>query len=111
MPDRDTVYAWLGKYTEFSDNYARAREDRADWRSDRIDDYVRRMISGEIDANTCRVAIDAEKWQAGKEKPRRYGDKLELSGDKENPLSVVLDAGKSLDAKLDRIIARRVGGS
>jgi len=109
MPTRETLYCWLRDKPDFADKYGRAREERADWRSDRIDDIVGKMIDGEIDANVARVAIDAEKWQAGKEKPKRYGDKLELSGDRENPLSLVIEAGKSLDAKLERLIGRRIG--
>ena len=107
FPSRDTVYAWLQKYPDFSDNYARAREDRADVRSDRIDGYVLQLLDGKIDANQARVAIDAEKWQAGKEKPKRYGDSIKLSGDPENPLTVVNEIGRSLDTKLDRLIGRR----
>lgn len=107
VPSREAIYTWLREKSEFSDKYARAREDRADWRSDRIDDIVRRMIDGEIDANVARVAIDAEKWQAGKEKPKGYGDKITVGGDAESPLAVVMEAGKTLDAKLDRLIARK----
>jgi hypothetical protein len=90
MPSRETLYAWLAEKTDFSDNYARAREDRADWRSDRIDDYVRQMLAGEIDPAAARVAIDAEKWQAGKEKPKRYGEfqRTELSTADDKPLKM-----------------------
>ena len=36
-----------------------------------------------------RLRVDARKWVAAKLKPRTYGDKLELSGDPENPLRQV----------------------
>lgn len=39
------------------------------------------MVEGKIDPQTARVAIDAEKWQMGKEQPKRYSDKLQISGD------------------------------
>ena len=35
--------------------------------------------------------IDARKWVAAKLKPRKYGDKVQLSGDAENPLKVEAD--------------------
>ncbi len=89
MPSRETVYKWMREQPAFADNYARSREDRADWRSDRIDNYIKMMMAGEIDSNQCRVAIDAEKWQAGKEKPKRYGDKIAIGGDAEaGPLTI-----------------------
>lgn len=80
FPSRETVYAWLRQYPEFSDKYARARELRSDVRADRIDSYVRAMLTRSLTPEQCRVAIDAEKWQAGKENPRRYGDRLAVGG-------------------------------
>jgi hypothetical protein len=79
MPAHSTVIQWMLDDATFSEDYARARDARADARSDRIDGYVVKMLKGEIDPQQCRVAIDAEKWQAGKEQPKRYGDKLDLN--------------------------------
>ena len=77
MPDRVTVYRWLRIHESFRINYACAREDRADWRADRIDKICAKVEAGELDANAARVIIDAEKWQAGKERPKFYGDRIE----------------------------------
>ena len=79
MPAQSTVYKWLLEHTKFSEKYARARATRADTRSDRIDDYCRDVVSGTLEPNAAKVIIDAEKWQAGREAPRRYGDKLDLN--------------------------------
>ena len=66
--------------------YARAREARADLRSERIDGYVTDMIAGKLAPDAARVAIQAEQWQAGKEQPRRYGDKIaHVGGGPEDP--------------------------
>ena len=35
-----------------------------------------------------RLQIDTRKWLLSKLAPKRYGDKLELSGDAENPLMI-----------------------
>ena len=76
-PARDTVYKWLQAHPAFADQYAHAREDRADHRFDRIDDVIVDMRAGTIDSNQARVEIDVIKWQAGKEKPKVYGDKIQ----------------------------------
>lgn len=73
-----TMFDWLAKHPEFAERYASARELRADSRSDRIDDVCDKVATGEIDPAAARVIIDAEKWQAGKERPARYGDKLAI---------------------------------
>ena len=87
MPKRSTIYQWLAKHQEFAEMYARAQEDRADYFADEI---VEIADQEGIDPNDKRVRIDARKWTAAKLRPRRYGDKLELSGDKENPVQVVV---------------------
>lgn len=79
FPPRWKIYEWFRENPDFADNYARAREDRADWRAARIDDITAKLLDAAIDPGAARVAIDAEKWQAGKEKPKVYGDKQEIA--------------------------------
>ena len=79
IPPRRHVYEWLKENQEFADNYARAREDRADWRASRIDEVVAQMLNAQVEPNAARVAIDAYKWQAGKEKPKVYADRTNLA--------------------------------
>ena len=87
MPSEMIVYQWRAKHPEFAKNYARAREARAESRSDRIDHYVEMVKTGELDPNSARVMIDAEKWQAGKEQPKKFGDKVEVDTPKDGGLA------------------------
>ena len=104
MPARSTVFKWLAENKTFSDMYVRAREEQADAIFDEIleiaddgrNDWMERR--GEEDAGwvtngeniqRARLRIDARKWMAGKLRPRKYGEKLELSGDADSPLQVV----------------------
>lgn len=91
FPSKDTVYKWLRKHPEFADEYATARARRADARSDRIDEIKERCLNGKITSDVARVVIDAEKWQAGKENAKKYGDRVALAGDDESPLRVMSD--------------------
>lgn len=81
MPSKDTVFNWLMDDESFSDQYARARECRADARAEYIDELCDEVKAGTLEANAARVIVDAQKWQAGKENSKRYGDKLNLDGD------------------------------
>ena len=38
------------------------------------------VIEGKLDPQAARVIFDAERWQAGKENPKRYSEKLDLNG-------------------------------
>lgn len=110
MPTMTTIMRWLGKETEefdaFRAQYARAREIRADARFERIDCVLTDMRAGVVDAQQARVEIDAIKWQAGREKPKVYGDAMTLKGDKDNPLRVTT----TKDLSDDDLAALATGG-
>ena len=102
MPSKATVFNWLSSNKGFLDNYTRAREAQADTLFDQILDI---SDDGQNDTYTdadgnirtdqeviarSRLRVDARKWMAGKLRPKKYGEKLELSGDAENPLAVAV---------------------
>ena len=81
LPCRAAVYTWLNAQHDsfdknFLDNYVRARKDSADVHAERVLDVGLRLLEGEYDANSARVAIDAFKWTAGKMRPNKYGDRI-----------------------------------
>tara|TARA_R110000822_G_scaffold122986_3_gene257308 strand:- start:1435 stop:1851 length:417 start_codon:yes stop_codon:yes gene_type:complete len=78
MPSSRTIYNWFGKYDEFVQQYARAKEDSADSRADQIEEIGDKVLTGEYDPAAARVAIDAFKWTSGKHKPKKYGDKQQI---------------------------------
>jgi len=76
-PGQETLYRWLKEKSEFREKYSVARALRAHARSDRIDEYVRRLLRGDLDPAAANVAITAERWQAGRESPKAFGDRLD----------------------------------
>lgn len=102
MPVASTVFKWMREHTEFSKQYARAKEESADaLLEDMLD------IADETDSDNVQVArlrVDVRKWAASKLKPKKYGDKLqqELSGPdgKELPQSITISVvSPSTDTK------------
>lgn len=98
QPSYRAVMTWLTKHESFAQKYARARVDSADSVADEIKDIANRVLNGQVDPQAARVAIDALKWDAGRKKPKVYGDRLELAGDQSAPLTVQVvrlgDVGK-----------------
>jgi hypothetical protein len=94
MPAISTVMGWLfdGNHDGFSEQYARAREAQAEVRADEIVDIADDTSGdfaadkdGKLAANSehiqrSRLRVDARKWIAAKLLPKRYGDKIDLSG-------------------------------
>lgn len=84
MPSRPIVYEWLNpnhpKYdVDFLNNYVQAREDSADIDVDKMEQIVADVLDGTIDPAQARAAADILKWTAGRKKPKKYGDKLDLT--------------------------------
>jgi hypothetical protein len=102
MPAVSSVYLWLLKNKVFSDLYARAREDQSDTLADQImeiGDETPMMVITDEDGkvtkrmdpagiNRNRLRVDARKWIAAKLKPRKYGDRQILAGDKDAPVEI-----------------------
>ncbi len=56
-----------------------------------------------------RLRVDTRKWAAGKMAPKRYGDKLQHTGDGGGPIRVRPDLSKLTDKELnalERILGR-----
>lgn len=92
MPGQATVYEWLIAHKEFAEQYARAREDQADFyaeeiiqiaddgRNDTYFDDNGEQTNHDVIARS-RLRVDARKWYASKLAPKKYGDKVMHSGD------------------------------
>jgi len=115
MPSKATVFKWLGQNASFVDKYARAREAQADALFDDIlsiaddgrNDWMERR--GEEDAGwvangenirRAQLRIDARKWMAGKLRPKKYGEKLDIDG------TLTHEAGDSIKALMDAVNGR-----
>ena len=119
MPDRTTVYDWLIRHPTFANQYTRAREEQADTLADEIiaiadeqpeivavvDKKTGELIEHKLDnafLQWQKNRIDARKWTAMKLKPKKYGDKLALAGDADNPLKTetTIQAGELFNSIL-----------
>jgi len=103
MPAISTVMLWLTQDDKqsFSEQYAHAREAAADALADDIQDISDGVLKKKYDPQAARVAMDGKKWIASKLKPKKYGDKLDVTGD-----TTVTHKFKDLDdEQLDAAIA------
>jgi transposase-like protein len=90
MPAPATIYKWLSQHTEFSEQYAKAREEQADNMADEIisladeqpptiRDREGEAVGVRMDSAFVawqRLRIDSRKWVASKLKPKKYGEKV-----------------------------------
>ena len=83
MPSCSTVFLWLANNKAFSEQYEKAVESRADAM---IEDMLEFADDTTENPQRSRLQIDTRKWIASKLKARKYGDKLEVSGDPDRPM-------------------------
>jgi hypothetical protein len=68
-------YSRLNKDLELERSYALAQEARAELMVDQILD----IADNDEDANRARNKIQARQWIASKQRPKKYGDRIELN--------------------------------
>ena len=93
MPAMSTIFKWLSERKEFSEQYVRAREAQADYLAEEIIeisddssfDTIKDEETGNVRQNTefvnrSRLRVDTRKWLMARIAPKKYGDKLAVTG-------------------------------
>lgn len=66
------------KDSKLADDYARARASGADYEFEGMQDLESQVLSGKLDPQAFRVAMDARKWRLARKSPKKYGDRSTL---------------------------------
>jgi len=92
---KQTFLDWVDKDPELSGQYAQARADMIDCLADEIieiaDEELIPTGDGKIDSAMVqkqKLRMEGRKWSLSKMAPRKYGDKLELTGDENAPVNI-----------------------
>lgn len=91
-----TVLLWRDTHEAFAEQYARARaigyEVEFEDLTEKAAEEPPTTNMGSTDTGWVawkRLQVDTAKWALSKKLPKKYGDKLELSGDPDRPLKTV----------------------
>lgn len=104
MPSQALIYQWLYRHPDFLEQYTRAREEQAETHADQIVDIADETPAllevkdkegniVDIKLDSAYIAwqkqrIDSRKWNASKQRPKKYGDRVTHGGDDESPVVV-----------------------
>lgn len=115
MPDKSTIFRWLRENEGFRDQYETAKQESTDAMAEEIqdisDDGTNDWIEKEIrdkkgrlidkvevlnheHVQRSRLRIDTRKWLMAKMKPKKYGEKLDLTSDGEKLATVPITGMK-----------------
>lgn len=115
--NQSTFNLWLNDDAELAAEYARAREDLiellanetmaiADQAFEEIEEHT---VDGDgkpvvlkkkvpVDVQRAKLQVDTRKWLLSKLAPKKFGDKLELTGDPDRPLAI---------QKIERVVVKK----
>lgn len=94
MPAMSSVFKWLRENEEFSQQYAKAKEESSDAMAEDLLHIADTPVMGEIKTikpdgtveikqdemlGHRRLQVDTRKWLMAKMKPKKYGDKLDMT--------------------------------
>jgi len=104
MPSQALIYQWLYRHPDFLEQYTRAREEQAETHADEIvdiaDETPALLEVKDKDGNVVDIKldsayiawqkqrIDSRKWNASKQRPKKYGDRVTHGGDDDSPVVV-----------------------
>jgi hypothetical protein len=90
MPAISTVFNWFSKYPKFVEQYARACQERTEAHMEQLLDFGDEALlearsadpkaSGAV-VQAVRLKADNLKWAMSKMKPKKYGDKVDVTSD------------------------------
>lgn len=89
MPAMSTVFAWLRDIVEFSEQYEKACQDRVEAQYEDLneinDEAIQYAKTSEVNVQAVMTAYklksDNMKWSMSKMKPKKYGDKMDVTSD------------------------------
>ena len=96
MPAMSTVFKWLREIKEFSEQYEKAKQEATDAMAEDLLHIADTPVLGEIKTTKPdgtveikqdemlghrRLQIDTRKWLMAKMKPKKYGEKLDVTTD------------------------------
>ena len=102
--NQSTFNLWLNQDAELAAEYARAREDLIERMAQEVlelsDVDVGLQPDGKRDwaaVQKHKLQVDTRKWLLSKLAPKKFGDKLELTGDPDRPLAI---------QKIERVVVK-----
>lgn len=113
---QSTFNGWVDADPALAEEYARARDDLIELIATQTieiaDAPVGSTESGSTDSGAVqkqRLQVDTRRWLLSKLAPKKYGDRMALAGDQDNPLHVkqTIDASKLSTDVLAQIMAAK----
>lgn len=95
FPSRGVIDRWCKAHPDFKDDLERARQLAGDYHYDKVIEKADEAMEEDDPRKMAnyRIHLDGHKWAAEKSDPSRYGNQTKIVGDKDQPLTFIIDTG------------------
>lgn len=100
LPPWQTIMGWLCRYSEFQEQYARAKQLQAELMAEEILELADDPNTESGQVQRSKLQVETRKWLMSKLLPRKYGDRIDVTSNGE-PLPV---PSHQIDARVQSII-------
>lgn len=83
MPSATTVFNWMRTQEGFLEQYTRAKQESADAMAEDVLSISDEVYEDKYAVAKARLQVETRKWLMAKMKPKKYGDKLDVTSDGE----------------------------
>ena len=109
-PDRATIFTWRRINEEFRHKYTKAKEEQTEVTVEYMQELMNEAHHYEdketgkirVDVPMLRLKMDTMKWQAGKLKPKKFGDAKEVDSSHAIESQKALEHEKQLEEEYKR---------
>lgn len=76
MPCMSSVFLWMTKNPDFSENYARAQKERSSAMFEEMLEIGDDVAADAAEVSKAKLRVDTRKWALSRMDPKRFGDKV-----------------------------------
>lgn len=100
LPSWQTIMAWLNRYPNFQEQYARAKSRQMELLAEEILDISDAPAGDNVQVQRAKLQVDTRKWLMSKLAPKKYGERIDVTTSGEKlPM-----AAHQIDARIQSII-------
>jgi hypothetical protein len=85
LPSWQTVMAWLNRYPDFQEQYARAKQRQMELLAEEILEICDAPAGDTVQVQKARLQVETRKWIMSKLLPKKYGERIDVSGTVDKP--------------------------
>lgn len=96
-PSYSTFCLWKYRYPDFREAVKDAQADSAQILAEKVLDIAAGSSTDKLQQDDKKIEMEALKWMAEKQDPNKFGKQTKVTGDSEQPITIMVNTGIKRD--------------